>query len=635
MGEKYNLEKEKNWYLIAAMIIAAVLMCTYAFQLSVPAILDETIAMGDAAWITGRDWSLTVAALGGLYFRYVQSLLTVPFFAWMKDPAMIYRASMVLQALLHVTIIPVVYTICRRHLKITSEKISVLLATAVCFVPSAALYVLYYRGDFLLYVLPWYVLLTVLETMKAADERKTGKRIGYTVLTILLCVLCYGAHTRGIVILIAVFLCVLYMQIFQKQKSLHWPCVAVFALVFLLIDYQIGSVLKDALYSVAGANANTLESVDMGNYFNLFSYESLKDVVMLCISWMHTLVITTDGLVLIGVIVFLVIAGKVLFGRSGDISVGEKTVSLFSFLVFAGYYAVGALFFKGTYLAQSTGALTRRTDRLLYDRYSICGAGMIIFIALYILCWRREWMTIKSKILCLAGAGVVGFIWLKKILPVAVKYPGYIFNTITLNTFQNVSDPSKIITGQKYSWHGLLKLSVLAAVIMFIILLISCLKKKWVPCLILVLVLISDLALIQINYVKIRKAANDYLVDATTAVVDFMQSFEDDVTADYPYILKGKLSGVKIQFYQSQLMEYKMFGKDQEEQLALDNYFIISDHDDIDLTWYSDDYYLFEEFDYAHAEYDIVYVKGEQLAEKMEALGYHMIRYGADPEKQE
>lgn len=634
MENKCNFGKIKNGCLLGVTVIAAVLMCTYAFQLSVPAILDETISMGDAAWITGRDWSLTVAALGGLYFRYVQSLLTVPFFAWMKDPAMIYRASMVLQALLHVTIIPVVYVICRRHLKITSEKIAVLLGTAVCFVPSAALYVFYYRGDFLLYLLPWYVLLTMLETMKAAEEGKTKRRIIFTILTILLCVLCYGAHTRGIVALIAVLLCTCYMQVFQKKKSLHWPCVILFALLLLVIDSCIGSVLKNALYSVAGANANTLESVDMGNYFNLFSYENLKDVVMLCISWMHTLVITTDGLAIIGVIAFLVIAGKVLFGKTGNITTEEKTVSLFSFLIFAGYYAEGVLFFKGTYLAQSTGVVTRRTDRLLYDRYSICGAGMIIFIALYVLCWRREWMTIKSKIVCLTCAGVTGFIWLKKILPVAVKYPGYIFNTITLNTFQNISDPSKIITGQKYSWHGLLKLSMMAAVLMLVILLISCLRKKWTPYVLLALVLVSDLALIQINYVKIRKAANDYLVEATANVVDFMQAFEDEVTEDYPYILKGKLSGVKIQFYQSQLMEYKMFGKDQEEQLALDNYFIISDHDDIDLTWYSDDYYLFEEFDYAHAEYDIVYVKGEQLAEKMETLGYRMVKYEPDMEKQ-
>ena len=102
---------------------------------------------------------------------------------------------------------------------------------------------------------------------------------------------------------------------------------------------------------------------------------------------------------------------------------------------------------------------------------------------------------------------------------------------------------------------------------------------------------------------------------------------ENEVTEEYPYILKGGLSGVKVQFYQSQLMNYKMFGKKQEEQVNTDNYFIISAKDDIDLTWYEDDYYLFEAFDYKNADYDIVYVKGKQLKEKLEQLGYRMIKY--------
>ena len=35
----------------------------------------------------------------------------------------------------------------------------------------------------------------------------------------------------------------------------------------------------------------------------------------------------------------------------------------------------------------------------------------------------------------------------------------------------------------------------------------------------------------------------------------------------------------------------------------------------------------FEAFDYKNADYDIVYVKGKQLKEKLEQLGYRMIKY--------
>lgn len=136
-----------------------------------------------------------VAALGGYYYRFGQAFLTVPFFTFLKDPAMIYRLSMVLQAMIQVSIVPVVYVICRRHLRVKSEVLAVLLGAAVCFVPPMTLYVYYYRGDFLLGVLPWYVLLAFLETMRADGEGKSGKKILWTILAVsLFCVFLFGAY---------------------------------------------------------------------------------------------------------------------------------------------------------------------------------------------------------------------------------------------------------------------------------------------------------------------------------------------------------------------------------------------------------------------------------------------------------
>ena len=160
------------------------------------------------------------------------------------------------------------------------------------------------------------------------------------------------------------------------------------------------------------------------------------------------------------------------------------------------------------------------------------------------------------------------------------------------------------------------------------ILLVSCgSQKNGCHTALLGLVLLSDLALMEVNFVKVRKASNDYVVEATEDVVDFMGTFKDEITDEFPYILKGGLSGIKIQFYQSQLMSYRMFGKNQEEALELTDYFMISKHGDVDLTWFEDDYYTFADFDYENAAYDIVYVKGERLKEKLEQLGYKMEKY--------
>ena len=630
---KYVL-KQRNVVLIVGIIFTFLIFCAYSCFLTVPVISDETTTMANAAWLSGYDWSWMVTALGGYYYRFGQALLTLPFFALLDDPDVIYRLSMVLQSAIQVSIIPVVYVICRRHLSVKSQKTALLLGMAVCLVPSMVLYTFYYRGDFLLGVLPWYVLLFFLETVKAAEEKRRLSRILYTMLAAFFSVFSYTAHTRGIIVIIALVLAAAFLKIIEKKNSLHWGSLFIAAIIFILIDSKTGNIFKNALYSIGGLNANAIETTNVSSYFAIFSFDAIKDLVMLCLSWLQTLAASTQGLVLIGIVAFFSLFIKVWFTKSIQITVNEKIVTVFSGLIFAGYYAAGALFFRGTYLALRTGELERRVDRLLYDRYAICGAGMIIFLALYVLCCKREWFRLKEKLISIIAAALIFAVWIWKILPTAVKYTGYIYNAIILNTFNTISDPAKILSGEYFTREALLGISILGGGLMLIILVISLWKNKRCPYVILAVVLLSDLLLIHVNYIKVRIASNDYVAEATREVVDFMQEFEDEITERYPYILKGSLSGIRIQFYQSQLMNYKMFGKRQEEQLGQDNYFIISDHDDIDLTWYEDDYYLFEEFDYENAEYDIVYVKGEKLMREMESLGYEMVEYVPQEEQE-
>ena len=630
----YFMMKNRKRGLIIVTVFSFLLLSIYSSFLTVPVISDETTTMANAAWFSGYDWSWMVTALGGYYYRFGQALLTLPFFALFDNPDVIYRLSMVLQSAIQVSIIPVVYVICRRHLSVKSQKKALLLGMAVCLVPSMVLYTLYYRGDFLLGVLPWYVLLFFLETVKAAEEKRRLSRILYTMLAVFFSVFSYTAHTRGIIVIIALVLAAAFLKIFEKKNSLHWGSLFIAAIIFILIDSKTGNIFKNALYSIGGLNANAIETTNVSSYFAIFSFDAIKDLVMLCLSWLQTLVASTQGLVLIGIVTFFSLFIKVWFTKSIQITVNEKIVTVFSGLIFAGYYAAGALFFRGTYLALRTGELERRVDRLLYDRYAICGAGMIIFLALYVLCCKRGWFRLKEKLISIIAAALIFAVWIWKILPTAVKYTGYIYNAIILNTFNTISDPAKILSGEYFTREALLGISILGGGLMLIILVISLWKNKRCPYVILAVVLLSDLLLIHVNYIKVRKASNDYVAEATGEVVDFMQEFEDEITERYPYILKGSLSGIRIQFYQSQLMNYKMFGKRQEEQLGQDNYFIISDHDDIDLTWYEDDYYLFEEFDYENAEYDIVYVKGEKLMREMESLGYEMVEYVPQEEQE-
>ena len=460
---KINTIKEEKKYIFTGTLLSFLLLCVYSAFLTVPVISDETTTMANAAWLFGYDWSWMVAALGGYYYRFGQALLTLPFFALFDDPDMIYRFSMILQSAIQASIVPVVYGICRRHLRMQSQKQATLLGMSVCLVPSMVLYTFYYRGDFLLGVLPWYVLLFFLETVRAGEEKRKGRRLLFTMLAVLFSVFCYTAHTRGIIVILALGLAALFVRILEKKKSLDWISLLVVGAILFFIDAQTGKVFKKALYALGGLNANAIESTDIGSYFSFFSFSAIKDLVMLCLSWLQSLIASAQGLALIGIIVVFSVLVKTYFSKSIEITLYEKSAVVFSGLVFAGYYAAGALFFRGTYLALRTGELERRVDRLLYDRYAICGAGMIIFLALYVLCCKREWFKLKEKILCIAAAVLVFGVWIWKILPTAAKYTGYIYNAIILNTFNRVSDPAKILSGEYFTKEALLGLVYWAA----------------------------------------------------------------------------------------------------------------------------------------------------------------------------
>lgn len=622
------IEKIKRYHLfIFCFIVTVVLLAAYALQLSVPVIGDETVTMANGAVLAGYDWSLMVAATGGRYYKYLQPLLMAPLFKWIDDPEMIYRMAMCIHALLQASVMAVAYVIGRRYLRIKNEKICILLSMAACLVPALVLYTYYFRGDVLLGIFPWYVLAAFMETMRAEKDGRKLRRVICTALAVLFSVFSYMAHTRGIVVILALLLAALVVRILGKCRSLNWALLAILLVVLLWADMRTGGDFRNALYSVGGVKANTVSSMDMGSYFDLFSWTRIKGMIMLCISWMFTLFSTTYGLALVGIFVSFIILIRGYLLKSAAFTEEEKAITVFGFAVFIGYFLVGALFFKGIYTELSSGVLEQRSDRLLYDRYVICGCGILIYLALYGLVCKKDWIKLKGKIVCMSTGLLIVLLFFWKPVHLVTKYPGYIYNTIILATFQKIDDAASILTGTCYDKTALAICAAFAFVIFVALFIVSGIPRDWVPYAILGGVLAGELLLIQVNYSKMRKAANDWVLESTEDVVGFMRELEPEVADEFPYVLKGGLSGVKIQFYQSQLMSYQMFGKKNLEEVNSDSYFIISEHGDIALEYCEDDCYLFEDFDYDAAKYDIVYVKGEALKEKLEELGFQMIKY--------
>lgn len=601
--------------------IAALIYIIMGWNLTVPVISDETITMANAAAVTGHDWSYMIAAVGGYYYKYLEALMAVPFFWMFKNPDTIYRVTMVFQGLIQVSIIPVIYRICKKFLKVDSAPVSVLIGMGVCFIPSAVLNTFYFRGDYLLFVLPWYVLWMLLESMHASNVGKGRLTIVFSALAALFSIMAYMSHTRGIVPVIALCMTVLVTRLFTKTKSVNWIILVFSVIVLILADYVVGGQLKTLLYSVSGVQSNSFETVDAGKYFNIFSFTMLKCLFFICVGWMYTLISSTFGLTAAGILALCLLVRQHVWKTKNPYA---SSVFVFGGLTFLGYYGVGALFFKRSYLAFTAGDLTRRSDRLLYDRYAICGLGFVIFAALYLLYKERKLIKLWHIITTLVMSGVIYALTWWRIVPITSKYKGYIYNSIIIGTFTKIRKASQILFGEVYSKKALAILGALALLALILILWAGIQKKRQIGILFFVAILLLEAGLTGINYRKIRKNANDYIEEQTQEVTAFLSDLDEKTVEDYPYVLKGGLPGTMIQFYQGRIMDYRLIGLNKINEVDATDYFVITIPEGIEKLENKEDLYSITEFESNKKGTDSLYIKGNALREELEGQGYHL-----------
>ncbi|MBR1694017.1 MAG: hypothetical protein IJ709_01235, partial [Selenomonas sp.] len=444
-----TFQNQRTFFLLGVLFSFSVAVI-YGVGLEVPVISDEVVTLANGEFLLGNDWSYLVAATGSLYYKWFYGVFVMPILWAFHNPYIAYRIIMIINGLLQASMMPVCYLIWRRHLGLDQTLYAVLISICVTFVPSAFLYSFYARGDIFLNVIPWFVLLSLLEGMKADREARKAKKAIFTLVATVLSMIAFLAHVRGVVVIIAMVLTALLVRLFIKRSPINWMLLIVMLLILFVADSAISAFFKGALYWVEGTRANTLENMPLTSFFDIFSFGMLKDMIAMLSAWGFTLFSTSYGLVPLGVLACAAVCISA-FLKKTKIKDAEKLAAIFSLLVFVGYIMVGLLLFKGTFYALKYGDLDRRVDRLLYDRYSYCGISLVVFWAVYAIAVRPERLTGKLRLvtLVLSTATLGMFFW--KCYPLAVRFPGYLYNTITLNTFSEIEDPWEILWGGFYT----------------------------------------------------------------------------------------------------------------------------------------------------------------------------------------
>lgn len=645
-----RLQKADKWTCVGLYFVTLAYLLLMALRLNNPPVLDEVGTMANTALLNGWDWTECVKADGNHYYKYGLAILYLPAFKLFSDtPVMIYKAVMFINEIL-MSFVPVfAFVIFKKHLYPAAREgatysvfydriLPVLISFSAGMFPSVALTTLYAKGDIMLMLIPWPVTLLVLD---AIDMQRAGRKktvIWYSVLAGFLSVYAFMSHSRGIVMVIAVIMANLFIYLITKKKVFSWIPFLLSTGVFLFVDRYADRFFKSHV-NIYGTDHASVESFDFAALKLIFTKSGMLSMIKLVIGWAYELITSTYGMAIIGVMIMLYYIVKAIwkkkFYRDGmAVPDKETAMSVYCLLLFLGSFAMGCLFFFKVAHNYFINVSVSRSDRLMYERYLVCTVGPMLLLTFYVLMYRRNLFRARSKAIATAIFAAVTALFFIKVFPYIEGVVGNSRYYISICTFVHYSEwgmTSEAIIGLGRA----LKLASLLAFCIYVLIMILSLdyesrfKKNpmWTTVVMAGIIFVYCLSITQINYYKTRLSRDELLMQRISEPVSFLWNMElkENISSEFPYVLKLATAS-EVKHYQFSFPTF-VVGTYRTKSAEATDAFVIALKDDYREYYYNDDYYLFDDFDYAGATCDVIYVKGDRLAEKMNSLGYSMTKY--------
>lgn len=603
-----------------------------ALRLNVPPVVDEVGTIANTAFLMGYDWSETLFCMGGCYFKGGYALLYYPLMLIFKNSYVLYKALLTLNVILFGFVPVFAYTIFKKHIN-TGRKEAFLLALSAGLFPSSVLYMMYAKADAILIILPWPIILILLELIQTANgsfagaekKKNRNRRIGLSVLLAFLSVFAYAAHTRGIVILLAVAVSVVLIRIICKSRTVEYISFIASAVVFLIADKLISDYFYNALFSVYGTRYSNTESYDFGYLKHIFTRDGFLSMVKLFLGTAYNVLVSTYGLAAVAVIggIILVI---LYFRNKSEATVAEMVMTVFTVVCFAGTFAMSCIYFFPYVHPYFMGGECHRSDWLVYGRYIACASGPAVLLGAYILFRKSSYKGILTKVLSAGFCAAVFIGFTIKCLPYMEGISTVTRNYIQLCTFLNLKSYGITTAVPEQPGEALIKAGILGMSIFVLLLAVSFVKSKKQflrPALIAALIIVPSITITIINYNKIRISRDEVLTEWTAGPSDLLEEVRS-LAGEYPILVDSSAKSIK--HYQFLCKEFTC-GNITTAVADKDNFFVIAKKKYFIKDYYDDDFYTFDCYDYDNAVKDIVYVKGKELAQKLADMGYKLTKY--------
>lgn len=358
--KKSDIKLNKNILaLISISVILFIIYIRHIKKLGILFVLDDEFGYwANAAYFNGIDWSGTASKI--FYYSYGYSILLIPFFWIFKNAIYMYKAAIVLNAIMLVISFLLCYGTAKKLFNKINNYILIVISFIISMYPSYIININIAWSECTLILVFWLLTYLFVDIV----EKPSNFRLS---LIGILSVYIFMVHKRAIGILIAGFLVIILMKIMKKLDWKRFAFYLVPALVLLVLHYFIDSDLQANLYLNNASIINNTFSGQIDKIKSFFSIDGFINIIKIFAGQFFYLGIST-GLLYYFSLYYLI--------RNILLSIKKKDTSnkmyFYIFMLFTSLFtiAISVIFMSDPY----------RIDHILYGRYNEMFIGPMILI---------------------------------------------------------------------------------------------------------------------------------------------------------------------------------------------------------------------------------------------------------------
>lgn len=617
-------DKSKDLYITIALFVG-VLIFHEILNLNIHnpwAMGDEIGVLSTSAFFSGYDWRTVLQApsdygAGVNYYGGGFGILFTPLFTILKKrPYLLYQLILLICSTIQSIPCILAYKLLYNHFKINNRIYCILFSIASSFfVASRATNAM---NENMIILCMWIVAYIIV--ILATDKCSTGKKGGLSAVVSFILAYSYTVHSRALIIYGVFVCCIFFALIVYKKKLVLFKVFIPSSMLFYYIASLFNNYILNNVFlpinKVEGVVQNTGTSAIVsviGQFSDVF--RNLRAYLDLFISNLFSMGMVTGGLLIISFLIFICFFFRGIIlrikGISEDSDVQRSTVlGLFVFGCTIGML----LLFSMHWLSTSIDSLSNNeaTRGYFYLRYmgAFWGPGMVI-MALDI--WRSK----DSQNKCFI------FTWIATVALLFLSF-AYIQFSI-LKRLNGKYDPQldyfhffSPFNGQKYGDYTndlLLYRAVIIITIIIILIGVMIYFKK----IIMTAVLVTVFIVYQYTYLALNFDAPYamYMHSSTSSITDIVLNNNIYIDNLYFPLVTGKWEvPYLVQYYLPEVDIIKEFPDASEENVVM---VVFKELD-------SDEYDLKEFYFALLQDGSYVYVKGNEIRQKLEGIGLTFLK---------